>query len=236
MSAPIEFYYWPTPNCWKVAILLEELGADYQLRPVDIGKGEQYESEYTLISPNNRVPAITDPEPPFGGGAYHLFESGAILEYLAEKFGRFLPSDPAGRYLCKQWLYWQMGGLGPMGGQAHHFRIYAREKIPYAIDRYTNECHRLYGVLDAQLSRTGGYVAGELSIADFACLPWIYRHKRQGQHLEAFPALFGWYQELMARPTVVKGFSLAASLRDEAAFTGGAGHDVLFGSSDKNST
>lgn len=209
--------------------MLEELGADYELRPIDISKGEQYSSAFTRISPNNRVPAIGDPSPAFGGGTCYLFESGAILEYLAEKYGRFMPVNGAQRYVCKQWLYWQMGGLGPMAGQAHHFRIYAPERIDYAVNRYTRECERLYRVLDGRLSSTAGYiVTGEPCIADFACLPWIYRHKRQGQALEDYPALHAWYNAMMARPAVTRGIGLAATLRDEAAFTNDRARDVLF--------
>lgn len=228
MTADIEFFYWPTPNCWKVAIMLEELGAKYVVRPVDITAGHQYGASFTAISPNNRVPAISDPEPGFGGGPFHVFESGAILIYLADKFGRLVPDEPRARYECLEWLFWQMGGLGPMGGQAHHFRLYARERIDYAVDRYTNECRRLYGVMEKHLAGSG-YLAGMYSIADIACLPWIYRHERQGIELEEFPAVHRWYNGLLDRPQVQAGFALGAELRDDSRFTSEAGRRILFG-------
>jgi GST-like protein len=227
VAGPIEFFYWPTPNCWKVAIMLEELGADYELTPVDIGRGDQYSPEFTAVCPNNRVPAISDPEPVFGKGPFTVFESGAILCYLAEKFGRFMPAEPQARYECFEWLFWQVGGLGPMGGQAHHFRLYASERIQYAIDRYTNECHRLYGVLESRLEDRE-FLVGSYGIADIACVPWIFRHERQGQRLEEFPALNRWYTTILSRPAVQAGFALAADLRDEAAFTSESARRVLF--------
>ncbi|HKI75175.1 MAG TPA: glutathione S-transferase N-terminal domain-containing protein [Pseudomonadales bacterium] len=227
-NADIEFFYWPTPNCWKVAIMLEELGVTYTLHPIDITEGHQYGASFTAVSPNNRVPAITDPDPGFGTGPFHVFESGAILIYLAEKFGRLIPDEPRARYQCIEWLFWQMGGLGPMAGQAHHFRIYAREPVEYAIARYSNECRRLYGVMETHLTGSE-YMAGEYSIADIACLPWIFRHERQGIALEDFPAVHRWYRRLWDRPSVQAGFAVGAALRDEHSFTSESGRRVLFG-------
>lgn len=227
----IEFYYWPTPNCWKVAIMLEELGVDYVLRPVNIGNGEQYSTAFTAISPNNRVPALSDDDPPFGGGPYHLFESAAILLYLGEKYGHLVPDDASRRYTCLQWTFWQMAGLGPMAGQAHHFRLYAPERIEYAVSRYTNECHRLYGVLNSRL-RGREFLADEYSIADIACLPWIHRHQRQGQDPAEFPDLNDWYERLLDRPAVARGLAVATDLRDDSAFTSEAGRRILFGAGD----
>ncbi len=224
----IEVFYWPTPNGFKVTIMLEELAVPYRISPIDITAGDQYSDEYTDVSPNNRIPAIRDYCPPDGRKVATVFESGAILLYLAEKYGKFLPEDSALRSACLQWLFWQVGGLGPMGGQAHHFRLYAREKIDYAIDRYTTECNRLYGVMERRLQERE-FLADEYSIADVACLPWIYRHERQGQKLEDFPRLQCWYQTLMARQPVIKGLAIASDLRDDSAFTSDRGRDVLFG-------
>lgn len=226
--APIELFYWPTPNCWKVSILLEELGVDYVVRPIDITRGDQYSIDYTAVSPGNRIPAIRDPSPTFCDEPFALFESGAILLYLARKFGRFLPSDEGAWYECMAWLFWQVGALGPMGGQAHHFRLYASERIDYAIERYTNECRRLYRVMDAHL-KARDYLIGQYTIADMACLPWIFRHERQGQAMEDFPALNRWYESLRARPAVERGLALAAELRDEDSFRRDAARDILFG-------
>lgn len=224
----IEVFYWPTPNGFKVTIMLEELAVPYRISPIDITAGDQYSDEYADVSPNNRIPAIRDYCPPGGRKVATVFESGAILLYLAEKYGKFLPEDSALRSACLQWLFWQVGGLGPMGGQAHHFRLYAREKIDYAIDRYTTECNRLYGVMERRL-QDREFLADEYSIADIACLPWIYRHERQGQKLEDFPRLQCWYQTLMARQPVIKGLTVASDLRDDSAFTSDKGRDVLFG-------
>ncbi len=227
-SKPIDVYYWPTPNGFKVTILLEELQVPYQIIPVDITAGEQYSSEYAGISPNNKIPAIRDNCPTDGRDVATLFESGAILLYLAEKYQRFLPRDIESRSECMQWLFWQVGGLGPMGGQAHHFRLYAAEKIPYAIDRYTAECRRLYGVMDRRLADRL-YLANDYSIADVACLPWIFRHERQGQQLDDFPNLQRWYQRLVKRKPVETGLNVGAQLRDDAAFTSDKGRQILFG-------
>jgi GST-like protein len=203
---PIELYYWPTPNGWKISIMLEECRLPYLVRPVNIAAGEQFAPEFLAISPNNRMPAIVDPQGP-GGRPISVFESGAILLYLARKTGKFCPSDERGRVEVEQWLMWQMGGLGPMAGQAHHFRNYASEPIPYAIERYTNECHRLYGVMNKRL-QDRPFLAGRYSIADMACVGWISRYKQQGQDLDEFPHLKRWFEALMARPAVKRGMGV----------------------------
>jgi len=225
----IDLYYWPTPNGWKISIALEEMELPYTVKYVNIGRGEQFAPEYLEISPNNRMPAIVDNAPADGGAPLAIFESGAILLYLAEKSGRFLPRDLRGRYDVTQWIMWQMGGLGPMSGQAGHFRLYAPEQVPYAIDRYTDEVSRLYGVLDRRLAGRE-YVCGEYSIADMACWPWILPHKRQGQHIEEFPNLLRWYEQLKMRPALRRGYDVGREIRqiskdgpDEAA------RGVLFG-------
>jgi GST-like protein len=218
----IDLHYWPTPNGWKISIMLEECGLPYTLKPVNIGRGEQFRPEFLAISPNNRMPAIVDHDPPGGGAPITLFESGAILIYLAEKTGRFLPAYLRGRHATLQWLMWQMGGLGPMAGQNGHFLLYAPEKIPYALDRYAKEVNRLYGVLDAQLARTGRYVAGgEYTIADIAIFPWIRTHKAQQVALADFPQVRRWYDSVFERPAVRRGLDLGKELRlpkmDDAA-------------------
>ena len=202
---PLDLYYWPTPNGWKITIMLAECGLPYRLLPVDITRGEQFQPSFLAISPNNRMPALVDREP-LGGGdePIAIFESGAILQYLAEKVGRFCPPDVRGRYEVNQWLFWQMGGLGPMAGQCHHFRTYAPEQIPYAIERYTKEVSRLYGVMDRRLSDRP-FLAGDYSIADMACWPWVLPYKRQGQDLDLFPHLKRWFEEVGARPAVQEG-------------------------------
>jgi len=202
------------------------MGLPYRVIPVNIGRGEQFHPEFLAISPNNRIPAILDRDPADGGEAVSVFESGAILLYLAEKAGRFLPSDLRGRYRVTQWVMWQMAGLGPMAGQNHHFAAYAPEKLDYAIQRYRNETNRLYGVLDGQL-RGRDYICGELSIADMACWPWIVPHERQGQNLEDFPDLKSWFERMKQRPAVARGFQLGQEVRsgemDEKA------RQILFG-------
>ncbi len=213
----IDLYYAPTPNGWKISIMLEELGLPYNVIPVNIREGDQFKPEFLAISPNNRIPAIVDPDGP-GGKPYSLFESGAILIYLAEKTGRFLPKDVRGRFRVIQWVMWQMGGLGPMLGQHGHFALYAAEKIPYAIQRYRDEAGRLYAVLDRQLGKTGAYVAGDAySIADIACFPWTMTHKAQGFSLDDFPNIKRWYAAVRARPEVQKG--LAVGKFDKTPFT-----------------
>jgi GSH-dependent disulfide-bond oxidoreductase len=223
----IDLYYWPTPNGWKISIALEEMGLPYKVLPVNIGRGEQFKPEFLAISPNNRMPAIVDHDPVGGGGALSIFESGAILLYLAEKTGRFLPKDLHGRFEVLQWLMWQMGGLGPMLGQAHHFRQYAPEKIQYGVDRYTNEANRLYGVLNKRLADRA-FVAGDYSIADMACWPWIVLHDMQGQRLEDFPHLRRWFETMRTRPAVQKGFEVGNELRTPSGLDAEAKR-ILFG-------
>ena len=209
----IDLHFWPTPNGWKISIALEEMELAYTVLPVDIGKGEQYEPEFLAISPNNRIPAIVDHDPIGGGEAISVFETGAILLYLAEKTGQFIPSDPRGRYDVIQWLMWQMGGLGPMLGQHGHFKLYATEEIPYAIDRYRTEADRLYGVLDARLADRE-FLCGDYSIADMACWPWILTYKSQGIEMDAFANVRRWYDGLKARPGLRRGYDLGKDLRN----------------------
>lgn len=205
----IDVYFWPTPNGQKVTIALEELGLPYNVIPINIGKGDQFKSEFLKISPNNKMPAIVDAEGP-GGKPISIFESGAILIYLAEKTGRLMPTDARGRYRVLEWLMFQMGSVGPMLGQAHHFRRYAPEQIRYAIERYTNEARRIYGAVDKRVGEAP-YLAGEYSIADIATYPWLKLHKLQGQNLEDFPNLKRWYEAIEARPAVQKGMAVMAN-------------------------
>ncbi len=209
---PIELYYWPTPNGWKITIMLEELGVPYEVKYVNIGVGDQFKPEFLAIAPNNRMPAIVDPEGP-GGAPVSVFESGAILQYLGRKFGKFYPQDDRARVAVEEWLFWQVGGLGPMAGQAHHFRQYAPEKIEYGIARYTNEVNRLYGVMNKRLS-AHDYLAGEYSIADMACIGWIIPHERQGQDLDEFPHLKRWYETVKSRPAVIRGIDVGKDERN----------------------
>ena len=202
----IELYTWSTPNGRKISIALEELGLAYRVHPINISKDEQFTPAFLKISPNNKIPAIVDPQGP-DGQALTLFESGAILVYLAEKTGRLLPAAARARYEALQWLMWQMGGFGPMLGQAHHFRRFAKEQIPYAIDRYSNEARRLYGVLDKRLGQAD-FVAGDYGIADIAIFPWAARHEWQGIALEEFPNVKRWYDAIAARPAVQKGMAV----------------------------
>jgi len=208
---PIALYYWPTPNGWKISIMLEECGLPYELKPVNIGKGEQFAPAFLKISPNNRMPAIVDPDGP-GGRPISIFESGAILQYLGRKTGKFYPADERKRVEVDQWLFWQMGGLGPMAGQNNHFRMYAPEKLPYAIERYTNEVNRLYGVMNKRLADRK-FLAGAYSIADMACWGWVLPWERQGQNIADFPHLKAWLDRLSARPAVQRGFALGKELR-----------------------
>jgi GSH-dependent disulfide-bond oxidoreductase len=202
----IELYSWPTPNSYKISIFLEEAGLPYRVHPIDIGRGDQFNPDFLKISPNNKMPAIVDPDGP-GGKPYSVFESGAILMYLAEKTGKFMPKDMAARYRVIQWLMFQMGGVGPMLGQAHHFRQYAPEKIEYAVNRYTNEAKRLYGVIDRRLGESQ-WLADDYSIADMAVFPWLRPYERQGQKLEDFPNLKRWFDTINARPAVQQGLQL----------------------------
>ncbi len=208
----IELYYWPTPNGWKITIMLEETGLPYEVKPVNIGRGEQFQPAFLAISPNNRMPAIVDTAPDDGGTPVSVFESGAILQYLGRKTGQFYPSAERERVEVEQWLFWQMGGLGPMAGQAHHFRQYAPEKIDYGINRYTNEVNRLYGVMNKRLADRE-FLAGAYSIADMAAWPWVVPYKNQGQDLEDFPHLKRWFEAIQARPAVKKGFAIGKELR-----------------------
>ena len=222
----IQVYSWATPNGHKVHIMLEECGLAYRAHAVDIGAGDQFKPEFLAISPNNKIPAIVDPDGP-GGQPISLFESGAILLYLAAKTGRFLPIDLAARYEVLEWLMFQMGGVGPMLGQAHHFRLYAPEKIPYAIDRYTNEAKRLYGVMNKRLAKSK-YIGGtEYGIADIAIFPWLRSWKNQGIDWADHPHLKGWFDEVAARPAVVRGVDVLASQRKP--LTDDTARELLFG-------
>jgi GST-like protein len=222
----IEVFSWPTPNGHKVHIMLEECGLPYRAIPVNIGSGEQFQPDFLKISPNNKIPAIVDPEGP-DGKPISLFESGAILVYLASKTGRFLPRGDRERFEVLQWLMFQMGGVGPMLGQAHHFRMYAPEKIAYAIDRYTNEARRLYGVIDARLAGSKWLGGAEYSIADIATFPWLRSWQNQGIVLEDYPNLKRWFDTIAERPAVQRGVQVLASLRKP--ITDDKSREVLFG-------
>ena len=204
----IDLHYWPTPNGHKITIFLEETGLPYRILPVNIGKGEQFKPEFLAIAPNNRMPAIVDDEPAAGGAPLSLFESGAILLYLADKSGKLIPADLRGRAEALQWLFWQMGGLGPMAGQNHHFRNYAAEQLPYAIERYVNETNRLYGVLDRRLADRPFLAGADYSIADIASYPWIVPHEMQGQSLADFPNLKRWFETIRERPATVRAYEV----------------------------
>jgi GST-like protein len=210
-EAMIDLYYWATPNGHKIPIFLEEAGLDYKIHPINIGKNEQFQPDFLKIAPNNRIPAIVDHAPTDGGAPISIFESGAILLYLAEKTGKFIPAEARGKVTVTQWLFWNMGGLGPMAGQNHHFAIFAPEKIPYAIDRYVKETARLYGVLDRQLAK-GPYIAGDYSIADMAAYPWIVPYERQSQKLEDFPHLKRWFETMQTRPAVIRAYEKANTI------------------------
>jgi GST-like protein len=222
----LEVYSWATPNGHKVHIMLEECGLPYRAIPVDIGAGDQFQPDFLAISPNNKIPALVDPEGP-DGEPISLFESGAILLYLAGKTGRFLPASTRGKYEVLQWLMFQMGGVGPMLGQAHHFRIYAPEKFAYAVDRYSNEAQRLYGVMNRRLAKSK-YIAGpQYSIADIAIFPWLRSWKNQGIAWNDFPHLKGWFDEVGARPAVQRGCEVLASQRKP--LTDDKARETLFG-------
>lgn len=209
----IELFYWPTPNGHKVTMFLEETGTPYEIRPIDIGKGAQFAPDFLKIAPNNRMPAIVDHAPADGGAPISVFESGAILLYLADKTGRFVPADIRGRVETLQWLFWQMGGLGPMAGQNHHFVQYAPEKIPYAMKRYVDETNRLYGVLNKRLADRA-FVAGDAyTIADMAAYPWIVPWEKQGQNLDDFPHLKRWFEAIAARPATIRAYEKGEAVR-----------------------
>jgi GST-like protein len=227
MARPIDLHYWPTPNGWKVTIFLEEARVPYNVVPVDITASDQFEPSFLEISPNNKIPAIVDHDGP-GGEQISLFESGAILIYLAEKTGRFYPKSPRERYGALQWLMFQMGAVGPMLGQNHHFRQYAPEEIPYAVNRYTNEAARLYEVMDRRLSEVE-YFAGDYSIVDMAIYPWVVPHERQGQKMEDFPNLRRWYESVGARPAVRKALEVGEQLRRPLEEMDEETRGVLFG-------
>ena len=232
MPQPIDLHYWPTPNGWKVSIFLEEVGLPYNVVPVDIAAGDQFEEEFLKISPNNKMPAIVDHEGP-DGAPISLFESGAILIYLSEKTGQFFPQIPRVRYEILSWLMFQMGHVGPMLGQAHHFRGYAPEKIPYAIDRYTNEAARLYGVMDRHLAEND-YFVGDYSIADVAIYPWLVSHERQGQDMNDFPNLYRWFEQVGSRPAVQRGLAVGEELRKPIEEVDEESRNRLFGNTGRS--
>jgi GST-like protein len=223
----IDLYYWTTPNGHKITIFLEEAELPYRIIPVNIGKGDQFDPKYLRISPNNKIPAIVDNKPSDTSKHLSIFESGAILLYLADKTGRFISKDQKGRYETLEWLFWQVGGLGPMAGQNHHFSMYA-EKIPYAIERYVKETARLYGVLDKQLAERE-FIAGGYSIADMACYPWIVPHEKQSQNLDDFPNLKRWYHRIESRPAVQRAYLKAQQINDEATPMTEEAKHILFG-------
>jgi GST-like protein len=224
----IDLYYWTTPNGHKITMFLEEAGLPYRIHPVNISKGEQFDPAFLQIAPNNRIPAIVDTVPNDGGTAIPLFESGAILLYLADKTQRFIPQDLRGRNEALQWLFWQMGGLGPMAGQNHHFVQYAPERIPYAMERYVKETARLYGVLNKLLSDGRDYIAGDYSIADMACYPWIVPHARQQQNLADFAHLAQWFERVAQRPATVRAYEIAKTI-NTAPTVNADSRSVLFG-------
>ncbi len=223
----IDLYYWTTPNGHKITIFLEEAQVNYKIKLINIGKGEQFDPEFLKISPNNRIPAIVDHSPTDEGQPISVFESGAILLYLGKKTQQFLPTDSRGWVEVVQWLFWQMGGLGPMLGQNHHFSHYAPEKIPYAIERYVKETQRLYGVLDECL-QDREYIAGDYSLADMAVYPWIVPYQQQQQNLSDFPHVQRWFEIMKNRPAVQRAYAIAKNLKTEATITE-ASKKILFG-------
>ena len=224
----IDLYYWPTPNGHKITMFLEETGTPYSIKPINIGKGEQFQADFLRISPNNRMPALVDHAPRDGGAPISVFESGAMLLYLADKTSKFIPADIRGRVEVTQWLMWQMGGLGPMAGQNHHFGQYAPEKIPYAVDRYVKETNRLYGVLNKRLADRE-FVAGAYSIADMASYPWVVPWTRQGQNLDDFPHLKRWFEAIRHRPATLRAYELAAKVNPGQQGMSEEAKKVLFG-------
>ncbi|WP_371228340.1 glutathione binding-like protein [Pseudomonas sp. QE6] len=224
----IELYYWPTPNGHKITLFLEETGLDYRIHPVDISAGDQFKPEFLAFSPNNRMPAIIDTAPADGGEPITVFESGAILVYLAEKTGQFLPGDVRGRKTVLEWLFWQVGGLGPMAGQNHHFVQYAPEKLPYAMQRYINETNRLYGVLDRRLKKVPFLGGEQYSIADMASYPWVVPWQRQQQNLDDFPHLKRWFETIAARPATLRAYEKGQPFQSRPSVTE-EGKKILFG-------
>jgi GST-like protein len=229
----IELHYWPTPNGWKITIMLEECGLPYTLVPVRIGRGDQFKPEFLKISPNNRMPAMVDHAPAGGKTPVAIFESGAILMYLAEKSGKFMPQPQAERYAVIQWLMWQMSALGPMAGQNGHFKLYAQEKFPYAIARFGNEVDRLYGVMDRRLAEVE-FLAGDYSIADMACFPWIMTHKAQGLTLDVFPNLKRWFSTLRAREALQRGLAVGKEWKTSTTSMDEEARKILFGQTAAN--
>jgi GST-like protein len=229
----IDLYYWTTPNGHKITMFLEEAGLPYRIVPVHIGRGEQFQPDFLRIAPNNRIPAIVDHAPADGGPPLSVFESGAILLYLADKTQQFIPPDLRGRNAALQWLFWQMGGLGPMAGQNHHFVQYAPEKIPYAIERYVKETSRLYGVLNkhlGQMAKQGReYIAGDYSIADMASYPWVVPHERQRQRLADFPHLAAWFERIHLRPATERAYALAKDINTTPTINDDESRRLLFG-------
>ena len=224
----IDLHYWPTPNGHKITLFLEEAGLDYKIIPVDISAGDQFKPDFLAIAPNNRMPAIVDHAPADGGAPISIFESGAILLYLAEKTGRFIPTDVRGRKSVLEWLFWQVGGLGPMAGQNHHFVQYASERIPYAMERYVKETNRLYGVLDTRLGKSANVAGEDYSIADMAIYPWIVPHQRQQQDLDTFPNLKRWFEAVAARPATIAAYAKGEPFTKRPTVTE-EGKKVLFG-------
>lgn len=225
----IELYYWPTPNGHKITLFLEEAGLDYRIHPIDISAGDQFKPEFLAFSPNNRMPAIIDTTPADGGEPISVFESGAILLYLAQKTGRFMPSDVRGQNTVTEWLMWQVGGLGPMAGQNHHFGVYAPEKLPYAIDRYVNETNRLYGVLDRRLQGRDFITGEDYSVADMACYPWVVPWQRQQQNLDDFPNLKRWLNAIAARPATIRAYAKGETVSQNRTTVTEEGKKILFG-------
>ena len=223
----LDLYYWPTPNGHKMTMFLEDSGVPYTLKPVNISKGEQFAPEFLAIAPNNRIPAIVDHAPAIPGGPVSMFESGAMLLYLADKTGLLIPADPRSRWECIQWLFWQMAGLGPMAGQTHHFVHYAPEEIPYAIDRYVREAGRLYAVLDHRL-RGRDYIIGDYSIADIACYPWV-QPERQRQDIDEFPDLKRWKARIAARPATQRAYEIARQVNAKPSVSDEVSRKILFG-------
>lgn len=228
----IDLYYWTTPNGHKITLFLEEAALPYRIVPVNIGRGEQFSPEFLRLAPNNRIPAIVDHAPADGGAPLSIFESGAILLYLADKTGRFIPRNLRDRYLALQWLFWQVGGLGPMAGQNHHFVQYAPEPLPYAIERYVKETARLYAVLNRHLADGRPFIAGDYSIADMACYPWIVPYQRQRQDLADFPHLAAWFARIHGRPATRRAYALAQEI-NAAPVVDEASRSVLFGQDEK---